>query len=111
MALGIELRKWRETGAGAAVTIRAIKPRQMNSRRGYIRGATSEIVKIVIDAGGPASYVAVAEVFRNAIDAEQFNVPRRQHIQGAFEAHVIKHRVGRDILASSCRKHRLTLNV
>ena len=111
MALGIELRKWRETGAGAAVTIRTIKPRQMNSRRGNIGGAKFEIVKIVIDAGGPASYVAVAKVFRNAIDAEQLNVPRRQRIQVVLEAHVIKHRVGRDVLASSCRKDRLSLNV
>src|SRR4029077_16822705 len=91
--------------------IGAKTPREIIPRRSHIRGAKFEIVKIVVDAGGPASYVAVAKVFRNAIDAEQLNVPRCQRIQVVLETHVIKHRVGRNVLASSCRKDRLSLNV
>src|ERR1700756_1901938 len=111
MTLAIELCKWRETGASSAVTVRVIEPRQMNSPRCHVRDAELEIVKIVIDPSGPASDVAVAKVFRNAIDAEQLHVPRRQRIQVVLEAHVIKHRVCRDVLASPRRKDRLPLNV
>src|SRR5579864_7860935 len=111
MALGIELRKWRESGASSAVTVRAVKPRQMNARRRHVRGAKFEIVKVVIDASGPASDVPVAKVLRDTVDAEQLHVSRRQRIQVVLESHVIKHRVRRDVLTSTRREDRLSLNV
>ena len=82
----------------------------MNSCRRHIRSAQLEIVEVVVETRSPATDVAVPEVLRDAVDAQQLHVPWSERVQIILEAHVIGDRVGRNVLGSSSRKNGLPID-
>src|SRR5215471_3644328 len=90
MTFGIELGKRRKPPASPAITIRVIKPRQMNSRRGHIRSTQLEIIEVVIESRRPTPHIAIPKILRDSVNAEQLHIPRSKRVQISLKPHVVE---------------------
>ena len=92
IARGVELGEGRESGIGAAIAVGRIDAGQMNSGGGHVGGAELHVPEIVVDAGGVALDVTVAEVLGEADHGEQLDLvsrrERRQIVLIALQVHL-----------------------
>ena len=107
----VKFRKGRESLAGPTISVGVVDARQMNSGRPHIGRVELEIAEIMIDPSGPASHVAVGEIFRDPGDVEQLHISGRESVKIILEAPVIEHRIGGNILGTASCEDRLSLRV